>query len=464
MDLRSSLIEFLTKARKRSILHLLLDYLVLSAAIALGGAVIVLLAGTQVLSWLWLVLVSAVSLATGLYLARKRFPSVYLVAQWIDARLKLADTLSTAAFFLKSPGNADTTVRENQCRQAEHLAESVDLKQALPLTRPRALYAAIGLAAVVAGMFLLRYAVLGSFDPRTPLAPGALASLLRPAEQQAKAGGSHDDGNPPGDGREESKEAAKNSDFAGEPPSEPTPSTANNQKPQNAQQASDKDKPAESKDKSDSPSGDEQSKDKQNEQGDKQDAKENAKANQDASLLDKVREALSDMLNKMKSSPSESAKNQKGDQQNENEQQSGSDGQAQLKSDSQQTKNGKQASDAQDGANAQSKSQEQQSGIGRQEGDKAAKQAEALKAMGKITELLGKRAENVKGAVMVEVGSTKQQLKTQVSQSQASHGEAGSEIHRDEVPPIYEEFVQQYFEQIRKASPSSTPTPPSIEK
>jgi hypothetical protein len=103
VDLHSSLIEFLAKARKRSILHLVLDYLVLSAAIALGCAVIILLAGTEVLGWLWLVLVSAVSLAAGLYLARKRFPSVYLVAQWIDARLKLADTLSTAAFFLKSP-------------------------------------------------------------------------------------------------------------------------------------------------------------------------------------------------------------------------------------------------------------------------------------------------------------------------------------------------------------------------
>ncbi len=74
--------------------------------------------------------------------------------------------------------------------------------------------------------------------------------------------------------------------------------------------------------------------------------------------------------------------------------------------------------------------------------------------MGKITELLGKRAENVKGAVMVEVGSTKQQLKTPVGQGQSTHAEAGSEIHRDEVPPIYEQFVQQYYEKIRKTPPS----------
>jgi len=39
-------------------------------------------------------------------------------------------------------------------------------------------------------------------------------------------------------------------------------------------------------------------------------------------------------------------------------------------------------------------------------------------------------------------------------------GEAGGEIHRDEVPPIYEQFVQQYFEQIRKASPN--PSAPAL--
>jgi hypothetical protein len=29
--------------------------------------------------------------------------------------------------------------------------------------------------------------------------------------------------------------------------------------------------------------------------------------------------------------------------------------------------------------------------------------------------------------------------------------EAGSEIHRDEVPLMYQQFVEQYFEEIRKS-------------
>jgi len=463
--LRFSLTELLAKGRQRSITHLLLRQLILTAAIVLGGAAIILLAGTEIFGWSWLVLLSVGSVAIGLYRARKRFPSPYLVAQWIDARLHLTDTLSTAAFFLEAPGSTDATVRESQRRQAEKLAKTVDLKQALPLTRPRALYPAVGLAIAVAGIFLLRYAVLGSFDPRTPLAQSAFDSIFRPLNQQAKAAALPEDGDQPGDGREENKESARNNDFAGDPTTESDPSLAEKQKDQNSQQAGNKDKQADGQEKQDSPSGNDQSdKGNENKQGDKQEGNQNAKNKQDPSLLNKIREALNDMLNKMKS-PND-AKNQKGDQQNDNEQQSPPDGQAQDASDSQQAKNGKQSSDAQDGANnSQNKpSQEQQNGIGSQDGDKAAKQAEALKAMGKITELLGKRAENVKGAVMVEVGTTKQQLKTQVTQSQAAHGEAGSEIHRDQVPPIYEQFVQQYFDKIRKPSPLSGSAPASPTK
>ncbi len=170
--------------------------------------------------------------------------------------------------------------------------------------------------------------------------------------------------------------------------------------------------------------------------------------------MNKVKDALNQMMNKMKSSPKDSDKNQKSDP-TESEQQAAQEGQSQEKGDSKQSKDGKQSNNAQDGSNtAQMKSsQDTQSGMGSQEGDKTAKQAEALKAMGKISELLGKRAENVKGAVMVEVGSTKQQLKTPLGQSESTHAEAGSEIHRDEVPPIYEQFVEQYFDKIRKPAP-----------
>jgi hypothetical protein len=59
----------------------------------------------------------------------------------------------------------------------------------------------------------------------------------------------------------------------------------------------------------------------------------------------------------------------------------------------------------------------------------------------------------VTGEVMVEVASGKQQLKTQYSQRSATHVEAGSQIDRDEVPLAYQQYVQQYFEEIRKLPP-----------
>ena len=71
--------------------------------------------------------------------------------------------------------------------------------------------------------------------------------------------------------------------------------------------------------------------------------------------------------------------------------------------------------------------------------------------MGQISEILGKRSADVTGQMMVEVGQTKQTLKTPWLDRQASHTEAGGEIHRDEVPLVFQPFVERYFEEIRKA-------------
>ena len=54
--------------------------------------------------------------------------------------------------------------------------------------------------------------------------------------------------------------------------------------------------------------------------------------------------------------------------------------------------------------------------------------------MGKISELLAKRAENIKGAVMIEVGQTRQQLSTPIAQQSSNSAVSGGGIHRDEVP------------------------------
>jgi hypothetical protein len=159
-----------------------------------------------------------------------------------------------------------------------------------------------------------------------------------------------------------------------------------------------------------------------------------------------------------------------------------------------QKKGGEQSSDSQDGQSSDDadsgksaegkssgKSSDDQashnpgSGIGKQDGAKDAKLAEQLAAMGKISEIIGKRSANVTGEVTIEVNSSKQQLKTPYSDSKAAHGESGGEINRDEVPVAFQQYVQQYFEQVRKQgapakgagkspspAPNNSPAAPSV--
>ena len=88
----------------------------------------------------------------------------------------------------------------------------------------------------------------------------------------------------------------------------------------------------------------------------------------------------------------------------------------------------------------------------KQRGNKEARLAEQLAAMGKISEIIGKRSANVTGEISVEVPSNQQPLRTGYSQNNATHSDAGGEISRDEVPVIFQQYVQQYFAQVHKQS------------
>jgi hypothetical protein len=96
LDQRSSLSELLARARRRCVAYLLLDQTALAVTIGMGGAILLLLTGTQILDWYWVVLLAVASLGTGMYRLRKTIPSVYTLAQRLDRRLHLADALSTA--------------------------------------------------------------------------------------------------------------------------------------------------------------------------------------------------------------------------------------------------------------------------------------------------------------------------------------------------------------------------------
>src|SRR5207302_10573061 len=110
--------------------------------------------------------------------------------------------------------------------------------------------------------------------------------------------------------------------------------------------------------------------------------------------------------------------------------QQGQQGDAQDGEDGQEAKN---AENSQQGkwqgkSDSTQSSKQPGSGIGSQDGDKNIKTAEQLAAMGKITEILGKRSANLTGEATVEVQSTSQQLRTPYANKAGQHTQAGTEI------------------------------------
>ncbi|HYZ86092.1 MAG TPA: hypothetical protein VE621_16905, partial [Bryobacteraceae bacterium] len=90
------------------------------------------------------------------------------------------------------------------------------------------------------------------------------------------------------------------------------------------------------------------------------------------------------------------------------------------------------------------------SGVGKQDGAKDVREAEQLAAMGKISELIGKRSAQLTGEMTVEVSSGNQQLRTNYTQRSADHSDLGAEAARNEIPLMYQPYVQRYFEEVRK--------------
>ena len=479
--------------------HLLIHEASFSAALALAGAILLLIAGTQILNWYWLAILFTGSLAVGAFRARTRILTPYEIAQAMDRRLGLHDALSTAYYFAQHPERARSPreMIEHQRSTAEDLARQADVHAGIPFHAPRTIYVNAVLVLAVGAMFGLRYGITRSLDLRPslvriafdgflgsreiadvkripnrrpfdedghrdqgiavdpwqskggdldPAADSALQTIDTPevnnpdggADAKAKATGQEPQppGNDPLDGGDKGKDSQPGRDAIGDPSATP----------EGGSQA-----------------GQQQSAPKNSNQS--------ASSGENSSLTDKMRDALANLMAKLRLQPrsgnnkqsgassqsnSQSAQrqsqnqdpnaSQSSQQQADSSSESQSQAQQQSQNGAQQASQGKSNTRSSDRPN----SPDGRSGIGSQDGDKTAREAEQLAAMGKISEIIGKRSANVTGEVMVEVASGKQQLKTQYSQRKAQHGEAGSEINRDEIPLAYQQYVQQYFEEIRK--------------
>jgi len=415
---------------------LVLQQAVAAVAAAFAGVILLLFLGTQILAWYWILIVCTGSFFLGLYRTLRRTPSAYQLAQEADRRLALQDSLSTAYYFseAESKGRGSKRFQELVFERASQLCGGIAAKAAAPIRIPRSAYAATALALVALGMFSIRYLVRGSLDLRPPLMPSVvdffrpswlIAEFRKPAAQRTP-------GLPPQAGLPRDRDGAR----SGEPDElDPT--------------------------------------------GPGQEGAIGHGDSEESSLLEKLRDALQEMMDKLQTEDEAGQQGEKaaedgtaaGKQTQQGKEKGkaspdGQPGEGTPKSDQQgeQTTPGEtkaqagQKSGADSSPGEDSPADGEGSGIGDSDGAKDIRQAEQLAAMGKISEIFGKRQASLTGEVMVRAPSrNEQKLATPYSESDATHAEGGGEIQRDEVPLLYQRYVQQYFEQVHKPAAAAEP-------
>ncbi len=478
-------------AGRRRVFALALDQSALALAFVFGGSVLMLLLGTQILDWYWLVLLGGVGAGIALYRVLRSRMAPYRVAQVLDQKFELKDSLSTAWFLHSGANPRDDSVAQFQIARAEELARTVRVAEAFPFRGQRTWAVAGAIAAVAFGLFAVRYMVTSSLSLRQSLIPLHLDSVFERSEDphslaakraldssasdpnaklippEVRENAPNGDANQPQDGKENTAESA----ASGSSPAENTnPEAKRSSQEQQAHEGGRSSNDAKSGDKADGSPG-QQPGSKTN-----PDTKDQSGRGQDASpgLMDKMKDALSSLMAKMRpgqnsqgtpqdnkrqnadaktGNPNTTSKDQAGQQQDAGNQQpsqeQNSEGQAQG-----QTKEKAQASQSQASDQSTENGSDSRSGVGRQDGSKGVKEAEQLQAMGKLEEIIGKRSANLTGEMSVETPSNKQQLKTAYSQRQGHHTDSGGEINRDEIPLMYQQYVREYMEQVRKQGSS----------
>jgi hypothetical protein len=498
-------------ARKRRFFVLAIEQLALALTLVSAGAILLLLLGTQILAWYWLLLLAALGVGIAAYRIHARLASTYTVAQVLDRRLSLHDSLSTAWFLLTRPEGVEQPGVRYQLEYAEQIARGVDPVTAFPFTGQRVWAVAGAVAAVAFGLFALRYMVTDSLNLRNALLPVHRIAEVFERVEKALGVQPHSAPNPDsGDQRSAAipqnndkdktaqqdhpnAEELKTSKAEGVTPPDvpmvPTETPQDSKHPQDAK-SENQEGPASAGERKSSEKGQTPNSQQANgqkgaespkDQGkDQQNANQNADQQNSVGAMDRVKEAISSLMAKMR--PSSGAQKQQSQQQQNDKSSEGQQASSQAKGDKDQSaeaqKNGSdQQSSEEKSADAQAQGQttekaqsaqghssdksadksnsEAHSGVGRQDGDKSIAEREQLKAMGKLAEIIGKRSADLTGDVMIENPSGKQQLKTDYSQRMGNHADLGGEINRDEISPADQQYVREYMEEVRKlAKPS----------
>ena len=473
--------ELIRRARRRFILNEALGQTAFALALFATGFILILLTGTRYLSAWSLAIFAAAGIVIGVIQLRRRTPDPYTAAQELDRKAALQDALSTAWHFRDNSDPAMAAFRENQHRQAEAAAETVALNASLPFTIPRTAYVMAALALVATGLVAIRFRSGHGLDLQRPITEVLFEdqNVARPkmAAKTTRTG-------EPTEWSEEARDLLSklgikpDFDEKGDPDAL---DKAIEQALQPANQGGDPNSPGQKGQEGKKDGAQQADKNSNPVDGDNKDNKGDSTASKDSKgsdsngtpnpskksddqkgLMSALRNAVQSMLNKNQQpgdqqkgdkqqgqqDKKDASKQENGPGQGTPEQGNGDDN---AESDPNGDPMGGQKGKSDDTSASTTPQKQEGSGIGLADGSKDIRAAEQAKAMGKISEIIGKRQKDVSGETMIEVESGRQQLRTGYSQVKATHAETDGDVTRDEIPLALQPYVQQYFSAVHKA-------------
>jgi hypothetical protein len=489
------LLEVVARARRRLLWNALAFQLAVAVIAASVVLALLLFVGTDLFGWRWVIILPAVSLCAGMWISHRRLPAAYPTAQLVDGRLKLSDALSTALFFARPhpPRPCDEGARQAQLAQANRIAAGADIREAVPIRIPRIIYLAALPAVIAAGLFAWRYQFYSHLDLRAPMTNivEALLKDVRTELAKLKDGVNRPDPPVPPDppeseqpGTPAAAASASQSEHANPADTRDSASTTSAKGSASRQQTEVADNTmAEDKGDGESQPGQQSPDDRSNSQNDpssnrQTDGKrqQQGKGNQgesssgaSTSTLSSIKNSIANLLSALtpKSGGSGQQKQQQqqmsksqGGRSNGNNQKEGAQGSSSDNAEpgegSQQPGNGKSAGGVQTAGTPSEK--QPGNGAGRDDGAKDIQTAQQLEAMGKLSVLLGKRSENITGEFTAEATPGPQRLTTAYERRGVQHTTVQATAERDDVSLASQEYVQRYFELVRKSgAPSGRP-------
>ena len=449
-------------ATRRYFLTLAVEHAALPVAMLLAGAMVLLVLGADILQWYWLVLLVAPALVLAALQMRRKLLSPYRIAQLLDRRFGLSDSLSTAWFLYTRSDRSFSGAAQFELERAEEAAAHLQPSAVLPFAGGRKWIVASCLAFATLSLFIARYFELNTLSLRPPLLPlpvtvaSNFASWLPSKISFPSLLSRRHQRTPDARTLHES-----NRQTLGEPDADS--SGLSSAERANAAQLHQPDrKPGDNGSRTLSTTGSDPSTQSEGDpksgtkMANKNDPDNTAPSEQGGtSLLDRMRDALSQLVANIRGENKQRAAQdaaQIADPLHRSSQ--GISGispmehmqaapeQAQRQANQNQQVNGRIPS------SSSGKNPNAQSGIGSQNGDKKLKMAEEQEAMGKLAEIIGKRSADLTGSVTLLAAPAP--LLTPDSHQMAEHQNLGGEIHRDEIPPLYREYVRHYMEEVQK--------------